>query len=236
MRRALHVHFASVFHAGDRILDVGCGTGIDAIALAGRGVSVVAVDGSSEMVARLRGNAVTAGVADRVQAQVRRIETLGTLEDGPFDGLLSAFAGLSALSDLSGFANDAARLVRPGGRMVLHMLNRFSFWEWLGYVRHGEWTAAARVGHEQTRLFTIGSEAVPHRLYFADEAYRRFFQPHFFKRAAYGFGAVRPPHTVRRIPQRVARILEWLDVRSGRWPLVRDGGRFFVLDLERRAV
>jgi SAM-dependent methyltransferase len=238
MRRALHSHFARVFAPGKRILDVGCGTGLDAIALAQRGLRVVAVDGSSRMIAHLQANARAAGVADRVEAHVLRIEALDTLntpDAQPFDGLISAFGSLSALPDLTGFANDAAGLVRPGGRVVLHLLNRFSTWEWLGYVRQRNWTAAARVGREQTRLFTIGGQAAPHSLYFADEAYRRFFEPQFVRHAAYGFGAIRPPHTVRRVPPRVTSMLERLDVRSGSWPLVRDGGRFFVLDLERRA-
>ncbi len=39
------------FHLGDRVLEVGCGTGVDACFLAQRGVTVFACDASSQMIA-----------------------------------------------------------------------------------------------------------------------------------------------------------------------------------------
>jgi SAM-dependent methyltransferase len=152
-----------------------------------------------------------------------------------FDGVISAFASLNSLPDLSGFANDAARLVRPGGRVVLHMLNCFSLWEWLGYLARRNWPAARAVGTQRHREFVIGGEAVAHTVYYADEAYQRFFERDFVKRGAYGLGSLRPPHTVRRIPSPIVGVLERLDVRLGGLPLLRNAGRFFVLDLQRRS-
>ena len=80
---------------------------------------------------------------------------------------------------------------------------------------------------------SVNGRAVRHTLYFAHEAYRRFFQADFALRATYSLGCVRPPHTVRRIPIRIVQQLERLDVRAGHWPLLQDAGRFWVLDLER---
>jgi SAM-dependent methyltransferase len=234
MRRALHAHYRRVFQPGDRVLDVGCGTGIDAIALARFGVQVVGVDGSAGMIQRLQRKLAADRLGNLVEARVLAIQDLGRLHDAPFDGLISAFASLSSLPDLAGFAADAARLVRPGGRVVLHLLNRFSLWEWLGYLARHNWRAAWNVGRQTSRTFVIGGQPVSHWLYFADDAYRRFFSNAFARRAAYGLGALRPPHTVRRIPLPLVNALERLDVRLGGLPLLRNAGRFFVLDLERR--
>jgi len=233
MRCVLHAHYARVFHAGQRVLDVGCGTGIDSLALARMGVSVLGIDGAAAMVQRLHEKVGAARLEATVETRVLRIQELGLLGAERFDGIVSGFASLSSLPDLSGFAGDAARLVRPGGRLVLHVLNRFSVWEFLGYVARGDVAAALRVGRVRRRVFVIGGQQVEHSLYFCDEAYRRFFAKAFRRRAGYSLGALRPPHTVRRLPAGLVSTLEWLDVRTGHWPVVRNAGRFFVLDLER---
>ena len=236
MRRALHAHYARVFQAGDRVLDVGCGTGIDAIALARQGIQVLGIDGSAGMIERFSSKIAIERLGDLVTARVLNIQDLASLRNSGerFDGIVSAFASLSSLPDLQHFADDAAHLVRPGGRLVLHLLNRFSAWEWLGYLQHRNWAAARQVGRQSARTFVIGGQPAQHWLYFADDAYRRCFSGAFLQRAAYGLGALRPPHTVRRIPAPLVSALEWLDVRLGGLPLVRNAGRFFVLDLERR--
>jgi SAM-dependent methyltransferase len=233
MRRVLHAHYARLFKPGDRVLDVGCGTGIDALFLAQRGVHVVAIDISSSMIAELQAKLRSSPIADRVQARVLAVEDLGQLGNGHFDGLISAFAGLSALDDLRQFSRDAAELVRPGGRLVLHLLNRFSLWECLGYMTHADWPSARSVGRLRTREFSIGGRAVRHRLYYADELFQTAFAERFMLRDTYALGSLRPPHTVHRFSPALVHYLERLDVRCGGWPLLRYAGRFFVLDLER---
>lgn len=225
MRAALHRHYLRVFSPGQRVLDVGCGTGTDALVLGRRGIHVLGVDGSPTMIAHLRAKVANEGLEHLVQARVLPIDELSQLPD-VFDGAISSFAALSTV-DLAQFAADAARLVR--GRMVLHLLNRFSLWEWLGGLRREQ----MQLPSQRTRSFTIGGVPVEHYVFFAREAYR-FFASGFELRGAYSLGALRPPHTVHRLPRPLVSGLEWLDVRAGRLPGLRDAGRFFVLDLERR--
>jgi SAM-dependent methyltransferase len=234
MRRALHDEFALAFRPGQRVLDVGCGTGLDALALARRGIRVLGIDGSAQMLAQLQARLAAEPAGKLIETRVLRIEDLSELHEEAFDGLLSSFASLSSVADLTDFATQAARLVRPGGHLVLHLLNRFSVWEWLGYVRHADWPSAVLVGRLRKRNFTIGGQTVEHRLYFPEEAYRRYFAADFRLHRVFGLGAIRPPHTVRRLPQAAGGMLEALDVASGRLPLLRRAGRFFVLHLERR--
>ncbi len=222
MRRTLHAHYLRVFRPAQRVLDVGCGTGTDALLLAQHGINVVAIDGAAGMIGQLRAKA--SGLEGLIAGQVLPIDELHRL-DGPFDGAYSSFAGLSTV-DLAQFAQQAHRLIRPRGRMVLHMLNRLSLWEWLGSRR-------IHPPNATQRSFTIGGHPVAHRLYFPGEAYG-YFAEGFALKQMYSLGALRPPHTVRRLPHRLVQRLEWFDLRAGGLPGVRSAGRFFVLDLERR--
>jgi SAM-dependent methyltransferase len=224
MRRALHAHVLRVFSPGQRVLDVACGTGTDALMLASHGIAVVGIDGSAGMIEALQRRSEH---IELIRGEVLRIDQL-SMVTGPFDGAISSFAGLNTAA-LDGFAHDLAKLVRPGGRAILHLLNAWSLWEWLGALRRGRWLLPAR-----ERQFSIGGMQVSHQLYFAREAYAAFEQD-FALRQTYGLGVLRPPHTVRRIPTPVVEGLEWLDGRSGGLPGLRNAGRFFVLDLERRA-
>ena len=234
MRQALWQHFRQTFQPGERVLDVACGTGADAVFLARQGIRVLGIDASPNMIAQLRTKVSAHRLADRIDSRIMDFSDLAALPPACFDGIISSFAGLNTANDLAPFAADAARLLRPGGRMVLHLLSRFSVWEWLGLVAHRQWHVAGEVGRQTERAFTIGGQTVPHYLFDPDETFRRFFTRSFRRRRLYSLGCLRPPPTVRRIPPAIVPILGCLErgVASHR-PFV-NWGRFFVLELQRR--
>jgi SAM-dependent methyltransferase len=276
MRHRLWQHFDRVFKAGDRILDLACGTGADALYLASLGAHVVAIDASPGMIAQLQhkigsgdearchqspAGLATGARASRprvsgrrlarapsagphigwdaaptplIEARVLRVADIASWPAETFDGAISSFAGLSTDADLVTTAFNVSRVLRPGAHFVVHLLNRFSLWEWIGAVARREWTAAAAVGRNDVRGFTIGGHSVLHNVYDPDVTYARYFARWFSLREAYGLGVLRPPHTVRRVPLAVVSALEQIERAFGSTPLLRGGGRFFVLDLERR--
>lgn len=234
MRQALWDHYRGIFLPGQRVLDVGCGSGADAIFLAHHGIRVVGIDVAPEMIARLREKVAAAGVSDLIESRVCDYSDLCNWTDERFDGIVSAFAGLNGVPDLRHFAGAAARLLRPGGHLVVHLLNRWSLWEWLGLIRQRRWAEAGRLGQRTERTFVVGGIAICQYPFAPDLAYAAFFSPWFRLRRAYGLGILRPPHSVRRVPPRVARLLGVIDRRLGGLPALRGRGRLFVLDLVRR--
>jgi len=234
MRQVLWDHYISVFRPGQHVLDVSCGTGIDTLFLAQRGIHVTAIDISPGMLARLQSKVTGEELARRVTTHLLDFADLATWPSESFDGIISAFAGLNTVSNLAPFAADAARLLRAHGRMVLHMLNRFSLWEWLSLVKHRQWAAARRLGGLRSRIFMVGGRAVQHHLFSPAEAYRQFFAGQFRLRRTYSLGALRPPPINRRIPTPAVAALDALELHlRARRPVV-NWGRFFVVDLEKR--
>jgi SAM-dependent methyltransferase len=113
---------------GERLLDVGCGTGRHAVALAARGVAVTGVDLSPAMLERARARAVAAGVdIELVEADARDLPP--GLE--PYDAAICLCEGAFCLvaDDTEPLAHDRAILtsiydvLRPGGRLALNGLN-----------------------------------------------------------------------------------------------------------------
>ena len=123
-----------LFKRGERVLDLGCGTGDDAAHLMPQGVEVLGIDSAPGMVeiARTRG----------VDAKTQAIEELGSLEDR-FDGAISNFGALNCVADLEQVSETLARLVRPHGKLALCVMSRFCWrtdWRhlrqrWLGQAR-----------------------------------------------------------------------------------------------------
>jgi SAM-dependent methyltransferase len=234
MRNVLWDRYARLFCAGQTVLDLGCGTGIDAVFLAQRGIRVMGIDASPAMIGQSRAKLAAADLDDLVDLRVMDIAAVGSLPQAGFDGIICAFAALNTSAELDEFAASVARLLVPRGILVVHLLNRWSLWEWLGLVRTGRFGAARRLGRNPVRNFMIAGRPVSHYLYQPDAAYARFFQPHFALRRAYGIGILRPPHTVQRIPAAIVSRLDRLERPLGGLRPFRDWGRFFVLELERR--
>ena len=234
MRDVLWDRYARLFCAGQTVLDLGCGTGIDAIFLARRGIRVVGIDASPAMIAQSRAKLAAAELEDLADLRVMDIARVGSLPAAAFDGIICAFAALSTQAGLDEFAASIARLLVPRGILVVHLLNRWSLWEWLGLLRSSRFGAARRLGRNPVRNFIIGGRTVPHYLYHPGATYARFFQSDFALRRAYGIGILRPPHTVQRIPSVIVSRLDRLERPLRGLRPFRDWGRFFVLELERR--
>ena len=99
---------------GERVLDVGAGTGALALAAAEAGASVLAIDVSPAMIERLRERLQPFGASD---AQVMDGQAL-RVADGTFDTSFSVFGVMLFPEWRRGLA-ELMRATRPGGRVVM---------------------------------------------------------------------------------------------------------------------
>jgi SAM-dependent methyltransferase len=80
MREAVWRRLDACFAAGDRVLELNCGTGEDAVHLARRGVRVLATDASAAMLALARTKVEGAGLGGAVEVRRLAIEELPALQ------------------------------------------------------------------------------------------------------------------------------------------------------------
>lgn len=100
---------------GERVLDLGCGTGNAAIAAARLGADVLAIDPSDRLVAVCRARAEREGL--RLRAEVADASSIPT-GDATVDAVLSIFAVIFA-PDAERAANEMLRVTTAGGRIVI---------------------------------------------------------------------------------------------------------------------
>ena len=132
-----------------RILEINCGSGQDACWLVQQEKTVLATDISPEMmaVAAAKRQQLTGDQQDRLRLQTLSATELSSLKGEPaFDLIFSNFGGLNCLSpeELPRFLEDAAKLLRPGGHLVMVVMGRFCWWESLYFTLKGNWRKAWR--------------------------------------------------------------------------------------------
>jgi len=98
-------------------LDLGCGEGGDAMWLAERGWSVVAVDISDTALQRATADARARGLGDRIDFQQHDLS--GSFPDGSYDLVSASFLHSMVDLDRPKILRRAADAVRPGGRMMI---------------------------------------------------------------------------------------------------------------------
>lgn len=189
LREIVWARLEQLFRPSQRILELGCGTGEDAVRLAGSGVRVVATDPSSRMIQMAHRKAVSRNCQDRIEFRCLAMENIGSLADGEvFDGVLSNFGAVNCVQDLRTLVADVANRLAPGAPLLWVIMGRHAPWEWLWYLVRGQWRKAwrrLRPGGTEWRGMTI-SYPTPAQM-------RSLLQPYFRVTRLAPLGIALPP-------------------------------------------
>lgn len=206
-RAAVWRHVDPLVKAGDKLLDVGCGTGEDALHFTQRGAEVQGVDASLNMVriARARG----------VQARQLAIESLCELS-GTFDGAISNFGVLNCIHDLKSVAFALGHLIHPDGYLAICVMGACCAWETIHFLSRGDFQKAFRRWRRESVRSAIGVPVI----YRPVNKLCEVFRPQFRVIDWYGIGMCIPPSYLDLSEATLAR-LGRIDDRIGGWPLLR---------------
>ncbi|MCI4340701.1 MAG: methyltransferase domain-containing protein [Thermoplasmata archaeon] len=222
-----------------RLLEVGCGSGMETLPLLREGHEIVAVDVSSRMLTVVREKARMEGLSERLVTEKLRAANLGALVDkygaGGFDAAYSTYGALNCESELAPVAGALARLLHPGAPFLAGVYNRWCLAELFGYSM--TWQFRRAFGR-RTNPVPVGASRFCIDVYaYSAWEFQALFRPWFSVERVEGVPVVLPPSDLTSYAEKFARRFEMLaaaDARLGRiWPL-RYLGDHFLMTMRRQ--
>jgi ubiquinone/menaquinone biosynthesis C-methylase UbiE len=224
-----------IFKRGDRILELNCGTGEDAVFFTQQGITVFACDASEKMIAVANRRRSLDTPSSAVRFVVLPTEEIAVARlFGPFDGVFSNFSGLNCVADIADVAQHLAALVHPGGSALLCLSSRLCLWESCWFLIRGEAGRAVRRWNGHTTATVGGASVKVH--YHTVKHLRKVFSPYFHLRSWTGIGVTVPPSYLESLALRHPAFLSKLrsvDRLISGWPVFRSIGDHVLLSFER---
>jgi SAM-dependent methyltransferase len=233
MREALWERVAHSTKSGSRLLDLGCGPGLDAIHFAKQGYLVTALDWSPQMVAETRRQAEICGVGSRVTALNLAMQQLDQLAGETFDCIYSDLGALNCVANLGDVARGCARLARPNGQLVFSVIGRWCPWEILYYGLHGN-IARVRVRFARGQVPVSLNGGTIWTRYYTPRQFTRAFADQFQLRSCQALNLFLPPPYLVGVYERFPAFFKpllVLDRCLGRLPLFNLAGDHFLIVL-----
>ena len=157
MRLQIHKHVMAYTKAGQKMLELNAGTGIDAVFFAQQGIHIHATDVSDGMIEVLRTKVNALNLNDHITIQQCSYTDLDKIQFKKFDYIFSDFGGLNCASDLSPVIGNFNSLLKPGAMVSLVLMPPVCPWEMLSLFK-GNFNLAFRRFKKQGTLSHLEGE------------------------------------------------------------------------------
>jgi SAM-dependent methyltransferase len=243
MRRRTHAAFERHVAAGARVIEIGCGTGLDTVVLAARAASVVACDPSEEMVSKTLRRVSRAGLEARTTILPCGLQDLAAFLDalatpGAFDAIVSNFGALNCVEHLAPLGALIRKYLRPGGHVLLGLMGRVCAVEALYFAATRRPQLASRRRGAGAVPVPVAGIAVP-TFYHRIRDIRAALGPAMQLQHVEGIGVAIPPPYLeprwQRLPRPVRGMVTALDGLLAPWPPFNRVGDHVLLHFVERA-
>ncbi len=204
MRKKFYKTVESFVKPPADLLELNCGTGIDAFHFANEGYSVTATDISDKMLA----NARSKGTLKNLSFEKLNLNELNTI-DRRFDLIISNLGGINCLDDLSKLSSDVSELLNPRGLFIVSVMPQFCLWEFL-LIFKGEFKRALRRLKRDGIVANVGGEKIFVKYYFPQKLYN-YFKNDFSLKQTIGLRIFAPPQPASHWYQKHPSITKFLD-------------------------
>jgi len=216
-----------------RILEIGCGTGEDAVRLALCGADVLATDPSPAMLQVAAEKARRMGCAQQIEFRCLPMERVGELAGELFDGVWSNFGAINCVSKLDAAVAELAPLVLPGAPLAWVVMGRHVPWEWAWFLARGDRHKAFR-RHQAGGAVWQGMRIA----YPTPAELERTLSPHFAATRCAALGFALPPTYASGWLERRPRILAALrqvERAAQRWQPLASFADHYIFEARRVA-
>jgi ubiquinone/menaquinone biosynthesis C-methylase UbiE len=216
MRKQVHDHCLQFFKTGDSILELNCGTGIDAIFFAEQGMHVHATDMSEGMLNELKKKIEMKNLQEKISVQQCSFTELTSILLSPtsfasamlsvkkFDHIFSDFGGLNCEKNIEGVISQFKDLLKQGGTVTLVIMPPFCPWEISLLLKGNFKTAFRRFKRNGTASNVEGIHF--NTFYFTPSRLIKAFGRDYQLLGLRGLACLIPPPYLENFPKRYPKI------------------------------
>lgn len=232
MRNKVYAHAERFVPKDARILELNCGTGIDAVALAKRGYTVHATDNAPGMLKQLPEKIASNKVDEKITFQQCSFTELDKVQGAPFDAVFSDLGGLNCIPDLSPVIAQLPKVLRPGGVVTWVLMPPICLWEMAEIFRGHPRLAFRRFARNGTRAHLEGLSFTVY--YFTPQQALQWFGADYDCLTIEGLSVLTPTAESKNFAKRYKRLyrtLSWLDDRVAFLAPWRGWGDFYIITM-----
>jgi SAM-dependent methyltransferase len=183
------------------ILEINCGTGEDAIYLAGKGHSVLATDASTEMIQIVEQKISTNNLSNKIETGVWDLNNPFPFANKKFDLIFSNFGGLNCLSpdSINKLSKSCTELLNENGKLIFVVMGRFCLMETIYFLLKGKFKSAFRRSSKKPVQAKLGGDAMIDIWYYKPSELRKNFSGDFKYIRKRPVGLFVPPSYMERI-------------------------------------
>ena len=232
MRNKVYAHVEHFIPKDARLLELNCGTGIDAVELAQRGYSVHATDNAPGMLNQLPDKIASNHVGEKITFQQCSFTELDKVQGAPFDAIFSDLGGLNCIPDLSPVIQQLPKVLRPGGLVTWVLMPPVCLWELAEIFRGHPRLAFRRFARHGTRAHLEGLNFMVY--YFTPKKVLQWFGTEYDCLTIEGLAVFTPTAESKNFAKRYTRLyraLSWLDDQLAFHSPWRGWGDFFIITM-----
>jgi ubiquinone/menaquinone biosynthesis C-methylase UbiE len=195
--------------AGAKMLELNCGTGLDAVFFATQGMSVLATDNAPGMLEVLSQKVKAYGLQDKLEMKRCSFNNLQELGEQKFDYVFSNFGGLNCAEDLAAVLRGIDNVLNPGGKFSLAIMPPVCPWE-LAMLFKGYFRTAFRRFSPKGALSHV--EGVHFRSYYYSPSFViRHIGSNYSLLSLKGLAAIVPPPFIGQFCEKHPRLFSFLE-------------------------